>query len=58
MPMHNLIEYSDNCSKTSQSLQQHYKDEPALNTAGTIIFASNGNALFNFKQINNSSNRK
>ena len=25
MPMHNLIEYSDNYSKTSGSLWQHYK---------------------------------
>ena len=28
MPMHNLIEYSDNHSKTSVSLWQCYKDEP------------------------------
>ena len=28
MPMHNLIEYSDNYSKTIESLWQHYKNEP------------------------------
>ena len=27
MPMYNLIEYSDNYSKTSESLYQYYKDE-------------------------------
>ena len=28
MPMYDLIEYSDNYSKTSGSLWQHYKDDP------------------------------
>ena len=28
MPMYNLIEYSDNYSKTSGSLWQYYKDDP------------------------------
>ena len=28
MPMYNLIEYSNNYSKTSGSLWQYYKDEP------------------------------
>ena len=28
MPMYNLIEYSDNYSKTSESLWQYYRDEP------------------------------
>ena len=31
MPMHNLIEYRDNYSKTSGSLQQYYKDDPNNN---------------------------
>ena len=26
--MYDLIEYSDNCSKTSRSLRQYYKDDP------------------------------
>ena len=30
MPMYNLIEYSDNYSKTSGSLWQYYKDEPNI----------------------------
>ena len=29
MPMSNLIEYSDNYSKTSGSLWQYFRDEPA-----------------------------
>ena len=29
MPMYNLIEYSDSYSKSSGSLWQHYRDEPA-----------------------------
>ena len=28
MPMHNLIEYSDNYLKTSRSLWQYYRDDP------------------------------
>ena len=34
--MYNLKECSDNCSKTSESLWQYYRDEPALTNAGTI----------------------
>ena len=30
MPMYNLIEYSNNYSKTSGSLWQYYRGEPAL----------------------------
>ena len=30
MPMYNLIEYSDNYSKTSRSLWQYYKDDPTI----------------------------
>ena len=36
MPMYNLIEYSDNYSKTSGSLWQYCKDTPAVNNAGNI----------------------
>ena len=37
IPMYNLIENSDNYSKTPGSLWQPYKDEPALNDAdGTL----------------------
>ena len=35
MPMYNLIEYSDNHSKTSGSLWQYYKDDPNDNIANS-----------------------
>ena len=38
MPMYNLIEYSDNYSKTSESLWQYYKDDPNDNMAGSITY--------------------
>ena len=38
MPMHNLIEYSDNYSKTSQSLQQYYRDDPNDNITESESF--------------------
>ena len=53
MPTYNLIEYSDAYSKTSGSLWQYYRDEPALDDNGNIIdFPTNDNKSisFNFKQ--------
>ena len=38
MPMYNLIEYSDNYVKTSESLWQYYKDEPNGNLANSESF--------------------
>ena len=38
MPMYNLIEYSDNYSKTSGNLWQYYKDEPNDNIADSESF--------------------
>ena len=38
MPMYNLIEYSDNYSKTSASLWQYYKDDPNDNIANSESF--------------------
>ena len=38
MPMYNLIEFSDNYSKTSGSLWQYYKDEPNDNLADSRSF--------------------
>ena len=35
--MYNLIEYSDVCSKTSGSLWQYYRDDPALGNNNNII---------------------
>ena len=51
MPMYNLIEYSDNYSKTSGSLWQYCKDIPAVNNAGNIVDFDGANATdsFNFK---------
>ena len=40
MPVYNLIEYSDNYSKTSGSLWQYYKDEPNYNIADSESFKS------------------
>ena len=44
MPMHNFLEYSNNYSKTSESLFQYYRDGTALNDAGTIVNFTNDNA--------------
>ena len=51
MPMYNLIEYSDNYSKTPGSLWQHCKEIPAVNNAGNIIdfTATNTTDSFKFK---------
>ena len=40
MPIYNLIEYSNNYSKTSGSLWQYYKDEPNDNIADSESFKS------------------
>ena len=40
MPIYNLIEYSDNYSKTSGSLWQYYKDEPNDNIVNSESFKS------------------
>ena len=40
MPIYNLIEYSDNYSKTSGSLWQYYKDEPNDNLTVSESFKS------------------
>ena len=38
MPMYNVIEYSDNYSKTSGSLRQYYKDDPNNNLTDSELF--------------------
>ena len=40
MPMYNLIEYSDNYSKTSASLWQYQRDEPNNNLTDSESFES------------------
>ena len=49
MPMHNLIEYSDNYSKTSGSLWQYCKNIPAVDNNNAIVNVAKNNLtdLFN-----------
>ena len=51
MPIYNLIEYSDNYSKTSGSLWQYCKDIPAVNNNNAIVDFHNAHLTdsFNFK---------
>ena len=51
IPMYNLIEYSDNYSKTSGSLWQYCKEIPAMDDDGNIVDFDGTNATdsFNFK---------
>ena len=49
MPMYNVIQYSDNYSKTSGSLWQHYRDKSTLNDNGIINNFTGNSALFKFK---------
>ena len=51
MPMYNLIEYSNNYSKTCGSLWQYCKDIPAVNNKSDIADFNRGDAAdsFNFK---------
>ena len=49
--MYNLIEYSDNYSKTSESLWQYCKDVPAVKNNNAIVNFNGANATdsFNFR---------
>ena len=49
--MYNLIEYSDNYSKTSGSLWQYCKDIPAVKNNNEIVAFTNNNLTdsFSFK---------
>ena len=51
IPIYNLIEYSDNYSKTSGSLWQYCKEIPAVNNAGNIANSDWANTTdsFSFK---------
>ena len=48
MPMYNLIEYSDNYSKTSGNLWQYCKEIPAVNDDGDIVHCNGTNATDSF----------
>ena len=51
MSMYNVIEYSDNYSKTSESLWQYCKDIPAVNNGAIIDFnEANVTDSLNFKE--------
>ena len=52
MLIYNLIEYSDNYSKVSGRLWQHYRDRQALTdfAATSNFHAANKSASFKFKQ--------
>ena len=55
MPMYNLIEYSDNYSKTSGSLWQYYKDTPAVsnnNNNNNNNSNNSNNAIVDFTNNN------
>ena len=51
MPMYNLIEYSDNYSKTSGILWKYCKEIPAVDNASNIVDFNGANATdsYNFK---------
>ena len=49
MPMYNLIEYSDNYAKTTESLWQYCKDIPARNANDEMIIISDDNTTDSFK---------
>ena len=60
MLMYNLIEYSYYYSKTSGSVYQYFRDQPALDNNNNAIVEFAGKdttASFRFKEKNNSSNR-
>ena len=50
MSIYNLIEYSDNYSKTFGSLQQYYRDEPSSNDNYVNNTFPGNSTLFKFKQ--------
>ena len=49
MPMYDLIEYSNNYSKTSGRLWQRYRDEPVFTDAGSLDNFSGNSAFLNKK---------
>ena len=48
MPMYNLIEYSDNYSKTSGSLWKYCKEIPAIDNNGHVADFNGANAIYSF----------
>ena len=58
MPMYNLIEYSDNCSKKSGSLWQYCKDIPAVDNNNAIVNFTNNNITDSFNFFNSFNSAK
>ena len=58
MPMYNLIEYSDNCSKKSGSLWQYCKDIPAVDNNNAIVNFTNNNITDSFYFFNSFNSAK
>ena len=48
MPMYNVIEYSDNYSKTSGSLWQYCKEIPAVNNVNNVVDFNGADATGSF----------
>ena len=51
MSMYNLIEYSNNYSKTLESLRKYYRDEPFLGANDTIADFPADNIIGNNKYL-------
>ena len=49
MPMYNLLEYSKNFSKTTESLWKNYKDEPNSGVDRNITYSIKDSKSFNYK---------
>ena len=59
MPIYDLIEYSDNYSKTSVSLWHYYRDEPISDNGAIADFpASNKTVLRLNLKLNSGQNRE
>ena len=43
MPIYNLIEYSNNYSRTFECLWQYYRDEPSLDNNGNAVYFTGAN---------------
>ena len=49
MPMHNLLEYSKNYSKTTGSLWNYYRDEPNRGANNNINYSIKDSKSFDYK---------
>ena len=49
IPMYNLIEYSKNCSKTTESLWNYYRDEANSGAEGNINYSIKDLESFDYK---------